>query len=130
MQAPKAHKELIGTNKFAPECNQPPGWTDKEWQRLRKYGLWYKALIAGTIKPITAEQSRFIEYFRNPRTREPEGEHERLWATYLGRLDYVNRDPEFFGLAPRVPKPPRSGPPRLENGDDDAVYFNPRRKRR
>lgn len=130
MNIPPEHKTLIGTDRFTPLCNQPPGWSKEDWAKLRKFGLWYEALIEGSIAPVTRAQEDFVAYFRGPQSREPNGEHESLWATYLDRLKYVNQDASAFGAAPRIPKPPRSQTPRLENGDDDAVYFNPKRPRR
>lgn len=129
MPVPPEHAALIGKNRFTPACNQPPGWPDEDWALLRKYGLWYQALAAGTIEPVTEAQRRFAEFFAGTADREPEPPHESLWQAYLKRVEYALQPAEVFGRAPRLPRLKASGEPRLENGDDNAQYFSKRKRR-
>lgn len=127
MKAPPDHSALLGG--FIPACDRPVTWQEQSWQRLIRFGRWYQALVVGDIQPLSEAQRDFVALFRGATEREPQNDDEYLWEAYqrlLKSRDVPRARPS--GLTLRTAKDPNA-PPRLENGDDDAVYFIRRRRR-
>lgn len=125
MKAPPDHAAYL--EGFQPECTQPPGWTDRDWRRLMRYGRWYEALVGGALAPLSDDQRNFVALFRGDQQRDAETLHEQTWSAYLRRIDPTNVPQMNSGLSLRAGG--GGGAKRLPNGDDDKVYFV-RRKRR
>lgn len=127
MKAPEDHAKFIGG--FDPGCERPASWDGHSWERLLKFGRWYEALVTGAIQPVSDGQRRFIELFRSEVEREPANSDEHIWDAFqrLRRYELAPKQHKS-GMSLRVAKD-SNAPPRLPNGDDDAVYFVRRRRK-
>jgi uncharacterized protein YifE (UPF0438 family) len=74
----------------------------EEFKALQEYGNWLEALAAGTIKPVTAEQERFLRVDRGE--ADPETVCERAWVRLKGRREYELEE----GEPPPPPPPPEN----------------------
>lgn len=53
---------------------------DRERALLSKYGYWLKALVTGTLSPITPEQHQFVQVANG--AASPQSPFELVWAKY------------------------------------------------
>jgi uncharacterized protein YifE (UPF0438 family) len=82
---PKDHAAHLQRRPFAFRCSVDIFPAD-EREALVEYGNWLEALVAGTIKPVTAEQKHFLKVAREE--AEPKTVCERAWVRLQGRRDY------------------------------------------
>jgi uncharacterized protein YifE (UPF0438 family) len=100
-QIPPDHLVYLKRRPFVFGCSTavfPPD----ELEALTEYGNWLEALAAGTIKPVTAEQERFLRVDRDEEA--PTTVCERAWLRLKGRREYEREEGQQVSSPPPPPE--------------------------